>query len=221
MVTAILPQITPSSIPDSSSTIDKPVNGKIAGLAGLCTGLGALIAVVVFLPLPRVFISHGWELKAAVQTSFYVVGAVAWIFSVLMYWGLKRDSTKGFRSLFRKGWGDEAKGYFQLMGEGMLAAKDPRITLAYIGGLVARADSIVISLFIPTVVSHYFVERGLCDVDPHAPSSEIKEVFNVRCEVDFAGMPTSVFSGGGINGDVTITCPHLCAGGGMGLRPIR
>jgi len=183
MVTAILPQITPSSIPDNSSTTDKPVNGKIAGLAGFCTGLGALIAVVVFLPLPRVFITHGWELKVAVQTSFYIVGAVAWIFSLLMYWGLKRDSTKGFRMLFRKTSGDDGKGYFQLMKEGMLAAKDPRITLAYIGGLIARADSIVISLFIPTLVSHYFVERGLCDVDPHAPASEIKEVFNAGGEL--------------------------------------
>jgi hypothetical protein len=47
------------------------------------------------------------------------------------------------------------------------------------GGLVARADSIVISLFIPTVVSHYFVEHGLCEVDPHAPASEIKEVLDL------------------------------------------
>ena len=65
------------------------------------------------------------------------------------------------------------------MGEGFLAARDPRITLAYMGGLVARADSIVISLFIPTVVSHYFVERGLCTVDPHAPVEEIKEVLSL------------------------------------------
>ena len=85
--------------------------------------------------------------------------------------------------LFRKTSRDDGKGYFQLMKEGIFAAKDPRITLAYIGGLIARADSIVISLFIPTLVSHYFVERGLCDVDPHAPASEIKEVFNARGEL--------------------------------------
>jgi hypothetical protein len=173
MVTAILPQITPSSDPTTTS---KPVNGKIAGLAGFCTGVGALIAVTVFLPLPRAFIAHGWELKAAVQWSFYVVGAVAWAFSILMFVGLKRDSAKGVRTLFRKTGG---KGYFRLMGEGVLAARDPRITLAYIGGLVARADSIVISLFIPTVVSHYFVEHGLCEVDPHSPASEIKEVISL------------------------------------------
>lgn len=74
------------------------------------------------------------------------------------------------------------------MGEGVLAARDPRITLAYIGGLVARADSIVISLFIPTVVSHYFVEHGLCEVDPHAPASEIKEVLHLWGGADGRGV---------------------------------
>jgi len=160
----------------SSNINGKPVNGKIAGLAGLCTGLGALIAVIVFLPLPRFFSSHGWGLKSAVQHSFYVVGSVAFFLSIVMFFGLKRDHTKGFTTLFGKNRNQGGKGYFKLMGEGFLAARDPRITLAYIGGLVARADSIVISLFIPTVVSHYFVERGLCTVDPHAPVEEIKEV---------------------------------------------
>lgn len=173
MVTAILPQITPSS----SDPNAKPINGKIAGLAGFCTGMGALIAVTVFLPLPRFFISHGWRLKEAVQASFYVVGSVAFIISVIMFFGLKKDHTKRISKLFGKNRDDRGKGYFKLMGEGFLAAKDPRITLAYVGGLVARADSIVISLFIPTAVSHYFVTRGLCTVDPHAPVEEIKEVF--------------------------------------------
>src|SRR5208282_1348326 len=188
MVTAILPQITPSS----SETNSKPVNGKIAGLAGFCPGVGALIAVVVFLPLPRFFTSHGWDLKAAVQTSFYVVGSVAFIISIIMFFGLKKDRTKQISKLFRKNQ-DRGSGYFKLMREGFLAARDPRVTLAYMGGLVARADSIVISLFIPTVVSHYFVERGLCTVDPHAPVEEIKEVTRLYSML-IVGMSTSVFS---------------------------
>ena len=109
--------------------------------------------------------------------SFYVVGSVAFIISIIMFFGLKNDHTKGISKLFGKNRDDRMKGYFKLMGEGFLAAKDPRIALAYVGGLVARADSIVISLFIPTVVSHYFVEGGLCTVDPHAPVEEIKEAF--------------------------------------------
>jgi MFS family permease len=173
MVTAILPQMTPSS-----DINGKPVNGKIAGLAGFCTGVGALIAVIVFLPLPRFFISHGWELKQAVQAAFYVVGSVAFVIAIIMFLGLKKNPAKGITKLFGTNRSELGKGYFKLMGEGFLAARDPRITLAYVGGLVARADSIVISLFIPTVVSHHFVERGLCTVDPHAPIEEIKEVIH-------------------------------------------
>jgi MFS family permease len=171
MVTAILPQITPHS--DASA---KPVNGKIAGLAGFCTGVGALIAVIVFLPLPRLFMARGWGMKEAVQAAFYIVGSVALVISALMFLGLKKDSTKGFKRLLGKDGEERGKSYFKLMGEGFLAAKDPRIALASVGGLVARADSIVVSLFIPTVVSHYFVEMGLCTVDPHAPTEEIKDV---------------------------------------------
>ena len=115
-------------------------------------------------------------MKRAVQAAFYVVGTVALILSIVMVWGLKRDPSKGFKRLFTKTAGVRGRGYFRLMGEGFMAARDPRITLAYIGGLVARADSIVVSLFIPAVVSHYFVEAGLCSVDPHAPAEKIKEV---------------------------------------------
>ena len=172
MVTAILPQISPSP----SDACSKPANGKIAGLAGFCTGLGALIAVVIFLPLPRFFISRGVELKRAVQASFYIVATVAFILSIVMFLGLKRDPSKKISNLFRKNCDAPTKGYVKLMGEGFLAARDPRVALAYIGGFVARAESIVISLFIPTVVSHYFVASGLCKVDPHAPTQEIKEV---------------------------------------------
>lgn len=116
-------------------------------------------------------------MKNAVQAAFYVVASVALIISFVMFLGLKKDNSRGVRQLFAKNRENRGKGYFKLMGEGFLAAKDPRIALAYIGGLIARADSIVVSLFIPTVVSHYFVEMGLCTVDPHAPAEEIKEVF--------------------------------------------
>ena len=173
MVTAILPQMTPHS--DTSA---KPVNGKLAGLAGLCTGIGALIAVTVLLPLPRLFIAHGYTMKEAVQAAFYVVGGIAFLISGLMFLGLKKDPSRGVGKLFKNDCCDEEcrDGYFKLMGKGFSAARDPRIALAYVGGLVARADSIVVSLFIPAVVSHFFVHKGLCTVDPHAPVQEIKEV---------------------------------------------
>src|SRR5271155_3315342 len=218
MVTAILPQMSPYS--DATA---KPAKGKLAGLAGLGTGIGALIAVVVFLPLPRVFIAHGYRMKEAVQAAFYVVGGVAFLISGLMFLGLKKDLSKGVGRLFRKNnvEGERVgEGYFKLMGKGFSAARDPRIALAYVGGLVARADSIVVSLFIPTVVSHYFVQRGLCTVDPHAPVEEIKEVARPYSML-IVGMSTSVFSCSCVDGLVTIGGSTRSAVGGMVLRSIR
>src|ERR1700736_640525 len=119
MVTAILPKIKPYS--HASAT---PTNGKIAGLAGFCTGVGALIAVIVFLPLPGLFISHGWQWKESVRASFYVVGTVALGISIVLFFGLKKDHTKGFANLFRKSHNENSKSYFKLMGEGFLAARD-------------------------------------------------------------------------------------------------
>jgi hypothetical protein len=136
-----------------------------------------------------------------------------------MFFGLKKDPTKGVSNLFGKERGQNSKGYFKLMGEGFLAARDPRIALAYVGGFVARADSIVISLFIPTVVSHYFVEQGLCTVDPHAPTEEIKEVCRILKGL-IVGMSTGVFTGCGVDRNVTTRCAARGAALGMVMRSV-
>ena len=134
---------------------------------------------------------------------------------------MKKDPSKGVGRLFRKtsGDGQRGEGYFKLMGKGFSAARDPRIALAYVGGLVARADSIVVSLFIPTVVSHYFVQRGLCTVDPHAPVEEIKEVARPFSML-IVGMSTSVFSCRCVDRHITISGPSRGAISGMVLRSI-
>jgi hypothetical protein len=39
------------------------------------------------------------------------------------------------------------------------------------GGFVARASSVAISLFIPLFTNHYFLQTGRCEVDPSDPSN--------------------------------------------------
>ncbi|KAK5018799.1 hypothetical protein LTR39_000774 [Cryomyces antarcticus] len=50
---------------------------QLAGLVGTFTGLGALLALGVFLPLPARFAKNGVSAGDAVADSYYVVGAVA------------------------------------------------------------------------------------------------------------------------------------------------
>ncbi|KAI7116720.1 major facilitator superfamily MFS-1, partial [Hortaea werneckii] len=47
-----------------------------------------------------------------------------------------------------------------------LGFTDPSIGLGYLGGFVARASSVGISLFIPLFVNAYFVRNGLCTSNP-------------------------------------------------------
>lgn len=60
-----------------------------------------------------------------------------------------------------------------LLSASKLGFTDNRITLAYLGGFVARASSVAISLFIPLSINVYFLHHaigsGACEGDPSSP----------------------------------------------------
>lgn len=57
----------------------------------------------------------------------------------------------------------------------LLGLTDSRIALAYVGGFVARASTVAISLFIPLLINTFFISNGFCQGSPHDPSRELKE----------------------------------------------
>ncbi|KAL6404065.1 hypothetical protein AUP68_13443 [Ilyonectria robusta] len=57
----------------------------------------------------------------------------------------------------------------------LLGCSDSRIAIGYLGGFVARASSVAISLFIPLFVNTYFINNGFCKGSPNDPSPELKE----------------------------------------------
>ncbi|KAI6373648.1 hypothetical protein MCOR25_003421 [Pyricularia grisea] len=184
----------------------------LAGLVGLFTGCGALVALAIFLPLPVRF-GHieGTTPAEAVTYSFYVVGAVAFCVAGFVAWGLrgiKGEEGKGWQTLLgRSPCGDENEGdrilsqaaslrrrrsqsrragqpsvqdrylpYGQLLKDSVrLGFVDPQIGLGYLGGFVARASTVAISLFIPLFINTYFIRNGFCQGSPHDPSPELKK----------------------------------------------
>ncbi|KAI5924887.1 hypothetical protein F4810DRAFT_709079 [Camillea tinctor] len=56
-----------------------------------------------------------------------------------------------------------------------LGATDPDIALGYLGGFVARASTVAISLFVPLYVNAYFISNGFCQGSPNDPSPELKK----------------------------------------------
>lgn len=190
---------TSSNDGDASASVD-PVEAPrkpsaLAGYVGMFTGCGALVALVVFLPLPASFGRlKGVTQAQAVAYSFYVVGTIALFVSAFVFVGLR--NLKGEEG---KGWGlllgrrgsyleigdvdDDMRvpqkrriPYVHLMKDSVLLAfTDSRIGLGYLGGFVARASTVAISLFIPLFINTYFIDNGFCHGSPHDPSPELKK----------------------------------------------
>jgi hypothetical protein len=156
---------------------------QLAGLVGMFTGCGALVALLVFLPLPTRFQEAGEPPAAAVADAFYVVGAIAILVALGCFFGLRSlpgEEGKGWKRLAGN---DEHKEsdtrskrdllliYPRLFWQSVrLGFKSSNIGLGYMGGFVARASSVAISLFIPLFTNHYFLQSGRCKVDPSNPA---------------------------------------------------
>lgn len=153
---------------------------QLAGLVGVFTGCGALVALIVFLPLPTQFQQAGESPATAVADAFYVVGAIALLVALGCFFGLRElpgEEAKSWKGLTGKdatdshSTRDAVLSYPRLFLESVyLGFRSPNIGLGYVGGFVARASSVAISLFIPLFTNHYFLQTGRCTVDPNNPS---------------------------------------------------
>lgn len=83
------------------------------------------------------------------------MGNICWLSltcsqKVLPYWHLLKDSVR-------------------------LGFTDSEIALGYLGGFVARASTVAISLFIPLFVNKFFIDNGFCKGSPNDPNDKLKE----------------------------------------------
>ncbi|KAF2837989.1 hypothetical protein M501DRAFT_936761 [Patellaria atrata CBS 101060] len=173
---------TRNSTPPKSS---KASTSQIAGLVGMFTGLGALLALLVFLPLPAQFQKYGnYSPSAAIAASFYAVGTVAFAIAIFCFIGLQKlpgEGHKTWKKLITAApdkylevptSSQPSLSYGRLILEAVsLGFQDIRIGLGYLAGFVARASSVAISLFIPLFVNSYFFSSGICRQDPEDDAS--------------------------------------------------
>lgn len=155
---------------DSATELASDSSSRLAGFVGLFAGCGALIALSVFLPLPARFEQNGLSPAQAVRQSYYIVALVAVAVSIACFFGLRNlpgEQGKHLRSLWTSGSEVESQtrsvNLNNLLYAFTLSVKHPDICLGYVGGFVARASSVGISLFIPLFVNHYFRSSDLCN----------------------------------------------------------
>ncbi|KAL2270460.1 hypothetical protein VTJ83DRAFT_2644 [Remersonia thermophila] len=178
-------------------TDDAGKTSALAGWVGLFTGCGALIALSLFLPLPaQLSRIEGLALADAIRYSFYVVGAVAFLVGIAVFFGLRGlrgEDGKGFRVLLGlRGPAQQDMDpssssslptsrrtvlpYRHLLKRAvLLGLTDSDIALGYLGGFVARGSTVAISLFMPLFVNAYFFGHGFCHGSPTDPSPELKK----------------------------------------------
>ena len=116
----------------------------------------------------------------ALKHSYYIVGLLALLLSAICVFGLRDlhgETAKGWKALFQP---EIEKKDIRHRGTYLLQAfilgfRTPSLGLAYLGGFVARASSIGITLFIPLFVNTYFISSGLCDESSLDPVDIRKE----------------------------------------------
>jgi len=179
--------ITPHRIEnrfDQQSSSKESSPTRLAGIVGLFTGCGALLALGLFLRLPELIQRTGVEAGQALMDSYYIVGALSLTLCFICYvglWGLTGEDGKSWQALVHRGAGEKNSGaprgfssFESLLQSIQLGFQSPLLGLAYIGGFVARASSVGISLFIPLFVNAYYISSGRCDETGRDPQ-EMKE----------------------------------------------
>lgn len=146
---------------------------RLAGFVGLFTGFGALLALGLFLPLPAIFQKSGVQPRDAVVNSYFIVGAVSAGISAVCFFGLRDLPGEEDKGWFGSRPVSNSAGAFKsrqiqpslrkIIEAIRLGFIYPQLGLGYLGGFVARASSVGISLFIPLFVNAYFLRSGVCD----------------------------------------------------------
>ncbi|CAK7215572.1 hypothetical protein SBRCBS47491_002526 [Sporothrix bragantina] len=71
---------------------------------------------------------------------------------------------------------DDSMSYWRLLRDSVeLGFSDSNIALGYLGGFVARASTVAISLFMPLFINSFYISNGFCKGSPNDPSPELKE----------------------------------------------
>jgi len=152
--------------------------GKASGYLGVMNGLGAMIAAFILIKLPARFIANGMSPLDAGITTFSIVMGISLVTGAVMWFGLQKrpPETHEYRP-----------GILQTIGEGLAAAKDPGIALAYGASFVARGNLAVVGTFLALwLTTHGTRELGMTAADA---LSKAGMVIGISYMAAFAGAP--------------------------------
>lgn len=139
--------------------------GKATGMMGFFNGVGALITVMLVLRLPKMFQDAGQTPIEAGLATYWIIGFLTLITGILMWLGL-RDRPAEQR--------ERQQPLLKQARQGVLAARDPGIALAYGASFVARGNLAIVGTFFTLWLANYgTLELGISRADAMAKAGMV------------------------------------------------
>ncbi|WP_428821008.1 MFS transporter [Microbulbifer sp. MCCC 1A16149] len=139
--------------------------GRATGLQGVMNGVGAMICVFLLLQLPAILQRGGATAHEAGIQTYSLVAAISFVTGLLMLIGLK----PGARAP-----SEHSESLLVIARNGLHAARDPRIALAYGASFVARGNLMIVGTFFTLWVTNYgTAEMGMSRADALARAGMI------------------------------------------------
>ncbi|RKP20913.1 MFS general substrate transporter [Rozella allomycis CSF55] len=129
--------------------------GRVSGSVGLVSGLGAVIGALVLPRLPNAIPPNDGAFNP-IRITFLIAAGLSLFSSLIVGTFLQK------KFIVPESDASPKRTVFSRLIEGFVAAKNPAIFLAYLGGYLARSDSIVITTFIPSWVTKHYLSVGEC-----------------------------------------------------------
>lgn len=194
--------VTPLRL-NNQSNLRSPSNGltptRLAGIVGIFTGCGALLALGFFLRLPELIERRGTSPGQALADSYYIVGALSLILALSCFIGLRNlhgEDDKGWRNLVYGNLNDPISktSSLKFFAEAVaLGFKNPLLGLGYLGGFVARASVRISVQFSSSVLQTVHRRAHFGAKRPDYPLNKCLE-FTIYCPTNTNGMLTRSFS---------------------------
>jgi len=160
---------------------DYPANtsrGKATALVGTLNGLGVIILSVAILGgLMKTFVGRGYSPEDAGYMTHFIVGGLCLLSAAVVAAGLKKGTPvqKHDQLPMR-----------ELVKSGLVAARNPRIALAYASAFIARGDLVVVGTFVNLWGTSAGIEAGL---DPAEASGQGRILFGITAIAGLFWLP--------------------------------
>ncbi|GJJ77130.1 hypothetical protein EMPS_09489 [Entomortierella parvispora] len=151
--------------------------GRVSAIVGMFAGFGGLVSGMVLIQIPYQLGEKVNNEVEGIQLALTIVGGCAIGLAAIFFFtmpnvnvpdGAIRRYMKRCVGLSRKEDEDPAlkplkiANPFTMLKYGFLAARDPRIALAYISSFVARADTVLFTSYMSLWVIQHYIDLGWC-----------------------------------------------------------